>query len=1362
MLTLKILLGLILKGAITGAGSKAGQAVLEKLKEKFGKSLGEKVGAAFIRASEICHELGYQDIDPSLVDDPYYETLLYSFNAIDGSDLLDDDKLMNKLFLEEIFKIPELRDQVFNKKLDDIYQDVKEIKAILQKDTVNYLSAYSRDRFLSEYDFSDYPQYYIARQMAISTDRFRTEISSFNDLMQYYYKYKKENKPTPLRALIIADGGVGKSIYLKYLAQDCSGSEQYYPVFVSLRDLKPTDILQDYIERRFPEFKKIEAEAHSQLCFFLDGFDEIGDSSLAIKQINDFCCTYSESLIVLTSRRNSFSNQLPDFTNDFIFTLLDLTPNDIAKYIHTKYTSQNIDTDYFFEQVSENNLNNLLFNPFYLNALVDYYIKNDNTLRVRKKELIENLLFERIEQDKRKRPDLELDKPPVRLKILKLAKQFAFAQALMDQRSVSDKDMVRVFSEVYDLAIQCLPIKKGSFVENEQHWEFEHNIFLEHFVSDVLKELGINKIIEYASFEKKIKSKWRDIISHLLGILDTNKEEDTLFTSFVDWLIENDSEILLKIEDSQLSQEVRSQVFLQIYKYYQEKTIWLNVNGINIEQMARWGESKENVNHVFGNIINSGEHYRRRINATFVFRYFKLNQFTDREKAQMGKQYMDVLYKLESDDDEYKERLESYFISNFPFQDQNLLDQLIKHYHSTSSSEIISNILHLIEVNNLQDKYIETIINFLIKIGKRQTTGNFYMNAYPCLLKMNEESFYIKYFTSHLDEDLYYETMSYHRDEFKQIVQNCSIYSSDELIKLIISLSSKQAFWGSSTEWEIFAPFFENEEKRKRSITLLLEPFSSKVQDEMRYWRLNCTLARIVKIEDLPQIFETIDNRDLYIDVVRYSVVSDVQERVLEYLKSKYNYEPVPYTDPWAERSKNEFDILFEKDRFQEECFALFDELGDTFVPSELYKVEMKGKYWNRLIIYFMNWFVGKKEITKTQLETWFVKNSDYFDFYLNMKICNKLPHWNTNAKMPDLSDVQLTFIKAYYDKHINDAPFHLTIKHEEKNTCSVSSQASVLIKYMERFEFECPDHKLCEMLGNFNANFSFITKKISDKNILESCILDNLKNYTEFIASRILDMCKYCVDHKIHQALSAILDIIKDSDFDKYQKSNLIRYCVEKETWVEDIINVSSFLTQSEILDFCEELLQKYLLDKKSKYSNKETITQFLYQIIDKPENEENKLHAISLLVWLKEEKALQLLIDYCKEHSVLALDDAFNGFSVGNRMSDNYLEYEDIKLLPLLMELLEFSLTPEMLPQNSRHNKIERNLIHLVSLSTDNYIEVKLTLEEFIENNKGKYRDVESLNFTINKIEELHKEQETKRYTIREALDICKQEID
>lgn len=1358
-ISLTIILISIVKGFFSGIGSKTGQSFIEKVKERFESSVADKIGGAFLKASSNHVKLD-DNVENQInifEEDEYYSQLIYGFSLVDGEDLSPYHKQISKLFLIEIFKDETLKNILYNEKLDSLKKDTIEIKSVVQDIKGKFITTLSGsfDQFISEIDFEDFPHYYIHRKIAVDTDWFsENRISSFNELLDYC-RNSQQKKSLLIRVLIIADGGIGKSVYLKYLAKDCSKNKKLYPVYISLRDLKPNDILKDYIERRYPDLKKIDSTEYDQLCLFLDGFDEIGDSSAAVKQIDDLCRTYTRSHIILTSRRNSFFNQLPDFSDDFVFTLMDIDNKDIETYIQTVYIDYNIDTNHFFKEVHENNFSNLIYNPFYLDVLINCYISNENSLKISKKILIDNLITKRREKDKTKRPDLELEKPPTKLKVLQLGKKFAFVQALMDQRNLSNDDIARLFNNDFDLAINSLPIRKKSQIEGEQQWEFEHNIFLEHLVSDVLKDLELEQILEYSSSNNKIKSKWRDIISHLLGILDKDDiSEKGLYRNLINWLIKNDFELLLKVEDSQLSQDIRSEIFIQIYRWYQEKTIWIDTNKIDIKQMALFGGAKENILLVFDDIINENKHYRQRINASLIFQHFNLGILTPEENAIVANKYIDTIHGISIGISEYQDMLLHYLIYNFPFKNNDFIRRIIDHFQTITSSQIISSLLHLMNNNDLQDEYIDLLISWNVKIQKDHISEDYSTtdSLNLCLFKLKEPISYAKFFNSLVDEELFYSLYSYRKDDLKTIIKNSATYVNQDVISSIINLASKRDSWHSMKDWQTFEPFFLNENIRKDTIARLIEILTSEGLDEMSYWKYNCSLARIVNEGDLPLIFKTIDYQDFYITLSRFTPEgSSMYIEVLDYLKRKYNYIPVVHVNPWPEREKNEFNILFNKEQFKEECLAIFEYLNeDPIKPREFYKKEIQGEYWNRSSLAFLNWFGGKGEISKAGLEQWFKEHPDYFDYYLNLKICSRIPHWNTDQKMPQFTGQQLEEIKRFYDKHITDTSFIMTINKGKENSYSMSRIAPILITYMQRFNFDCPDDKLCEMLGNFNADFDWVIKKIKDKNLLKEIILENLKNYKEFDSSRILQQCKYATDQNIQEANSLIIEIIKDSQFDSYHKTEIIIDCVEKNRLVEDIIKDSTLLSQSQLLTLCKSLMGKNYFDNT-------TIKNLLYNIIVSPETNEIKLAAITLLIWIKDEKALKFLIDYCKDNSIIALYDPFNQIHVGADVPDNYLLYENIKMLPLLMEFLELSFNPAVLPKGRKSSKIENNITHLALLSEDNYVEVILTLEQFIKDNRHKYCDVESLNFTINRINELYQEKQSKRYTFKEAQNIC-----
>lgn len=213
---LEILLPLIGKGIITGAASKGGQALIDKLKEHFGETLAEKIGAAYLKASEQYSELENNVIiDNSLEDDSYYKSLIYGFNIIDGSNLSDYHKRINKLFLLELFKIPELANQVFNIKLDGIHKEVLDIK----KDTRDIVKK-----------FNLLEQEEAPEELLLNIEAASVDLSSYENTFQGKIHLERletteiynwilsdlKDKESNI-ALLVGNAGYGKSVVLKDL-----------------------------------------------------------------------------------------------------------------------------------------------------------------------------------------------------------------------------------------------------------------------------------------------------------------------------------------------------------------------------------------------------------------------------------------------------------------------------------------------------------------------------------------------------------------------------------------------------------------------------------------------------------------------------------------------------------------------------------------------------------------------------------------------------------------------------------------------------------------------------------------------------------------------------------------------------------------------------------------------------------------------------------------------------------------------------------------------------------------------------------------------------------------------------------------
>ena len=160
---------------------------------------------------------------------------------------------------------------------------------------------------------------------------------------EYDPKSKKESESlikvvTPMnvtklghRLSLIADGGYGKTLFLKHLllCEKRYGSDSFVektdliPVLVNLNEYRNTTTdIETFVYKQISRFdktitfEKLKADLSSGLFLFLfDALDEIGDKDIMnfIHGINDFCTRYDENYFIVSSRPSDTCSMLSGF-----------------------------------------------------------------------------------------------------------------------------------------------------------------------------------------------------------------------------------------------------------------------------------------------------------------------------------------------------------------------------------------------------------------------------------------------------------------------------------------------------------------------------------------------------------------------------------------------------------------------------------------------------------------------------------------------------------------------------------------------------------------------------------------------------------------------------------------------------------------------------------------------------------------------------------------------------------------------------------------------------------------------------------------------------------------------------------------
>lgn len=279
------------------------------------------------------------------------------------------------------------------------------------------------------------------------------------------------------RIVIIGDAGVGKTIELKRVAAHFSeDNSKYFPVFIKLNK---------YVDQNIEDFlpDNWEAIPENQLLLILDGLDEIESKNKrdAIRKIELFSEQHSVAAIIVSCRSNFYqssgTNSLGTLKDFKEFILLPIDRLQIDSYINTNLAIQAND---FESNIQKNQLDDLLYIPFYLSELVKLYCSK-NKFPNSKAELFENFISSRLDWDaEHYRTTIELENE--RTLIIATLEKIALYAETLERNSITDDELKKLLPDanIRNLTKYCSLINKSEGETNT--WQFVHNNIQEYLV----------------------------------------------------------------------------------------------------------------------------------------------------------------------------------------------------------------------------------------------------------------------------------------------------------------------------------------------------------------------------------------------------------------------------------------------------------------------------------------------------------------------------------------------------------------------------------------------------------------------------------------------------------------------------------------------------------------------------------------------------------------------------------------------------------------------------------------------------------------------------------------------------------------
>lgn len=371
------------------------------------------------------------------------------------------------------------------------------------------------------------------------------------------------------RLLLVGDAGIGKSFELVSIYWHYEKHEEYFPIWLSLRNTNYANIKNiisyaqsNTINRKLP-------------LLIIDGLDELGGDNIAALCSDLGTAVYGnpEVRIILSSRTN-FKIAIDGFTK---FMILPLEHKEIL----TIASQKNIDnTDAFWECLNKSGCLPLAKIPFYLVDIIRIYSKTGSLPE--RSQLLDQMISFRFKRADERHPSLyENSIMGNEYEVRLLLKKLGFLMQSIHQYSLGNNNYTHFFTTPERTFLNKTGLISLKEKEHGLFCEFEHNIFREYLVAEFLCTIKFEDLIKIITFDeegKKLRPSWVNVVAFLLSFRDCDDLKQ--------WLINNATDIIYEFESDRFGISERNEIFktmmqdcfhkdYPIYSIYNEQKIAL-------------------------------------------------------------------------------------------------------------------------------------------------------------------------------------------------------------------------------------------------------------------------------------------------------------------------------------------------------------------------------------------------------------------------------------------------------------------------------------------------------------------------------------------------------------------------------------------------------------------------------------------------------------------------------------------------------------------------------------------------------------------------------------------------------------------
>ncbi len=1200
------------------------------------------------------------------------------------------------------------------------------------------------------------------------------EVDSYENYNTYYEFDKNkitlnslildaEKEHRAARLLLLSIAGIGKSSELGHLAYSFSNMENWQVCLINLSNYTGGSITELF-NNQYENWVYWEKET----LLLIDGLDEVKatDFLTACKEINLLSLTNPQVHIVVSSRTNFIKPSAPELDK---FNLVYLNPLSYAERVaFIKAVLPNDNHDEFLSLLRNSGLEEHSNSPFYLHNAIEIYKENGgNSFPKTKAEVFEKILSYRIKQDLRKFTKSITD--GYEFKVRKNLEKLAITMSMAGLTSIDYPDMSRILTDKeIQLCNHSLIVKQHS----DSKWRFEHKSFQEYITATTLIQRSISEVLRIIAFAAPInfiKPKWVNVTSFLV---DISGENENTGGKLIEWLIQNNKEVLIRFERDKIPQQVRLDLVKAIYIEHKKKRILIFAKDYRYDSLSDFvGHSKYFIQFLIDEISELSEN-KTLESALELFRYVYI--LPDEVKSKIQELLLDVLY--DKNTTPYSKKAAINCIIAHNIYNETLIHKIVTLCPDINTKEVRSSIYSLILEADLQDKYVRYFIkdgfDIIIEYNNKVKSVGSEYSLYRLLIKCET-----------LDSILFiFRHLTNNKDYFVKIIGD-DFYDIDKSLLIPLIKNAERVFrlaptkifnllykyllaYGDEFRFEKLKPelslFFSNTGTSLKAFCKLWSDERNKIGKRDKAFYIGITIDESVA-EKLTKDILSYKYTQLEIQDIFWGLSTankhDLRKRMIETTRvvvgnlfaEQKSHED--YLEEKEEREKRNQELLLSKGEFLKSLYSVFDVLKKESLASEdLYAVrrdkEIEEEFDNSLAIDTLRGYAHKKSVTKESISHLFEPFKKWEGFVLNevYKLVNSQTSLN-----PDL----ILFIQKWVDKNVHVVKFKESLVFKANGQITFQWLEEYFVKFVVELKLKVPESILMQMIwydfsGVYNdlpsesgmKIHTHIISNIGNREVLKDYLIGNLKQGI-FGKVPLLTHLKVCTILSDRRALKFVCTALADPNLDDWTKIKVYAFFKEMGSELEYIKEVYDSLV---VFDYwAKHLTSEYMANGDYSIKHK-LLSWFDNDKTNEDDKNEIALHLIS-----------------CGE--IIGLAHIFNEENNKNfLLQTHYSPQESFTLrningklaLPYFISILHIPFSPQYPDSSfSAVRTLKRQFIMEIGLSNDeNYRLINQEIKSFIKKNERKLPNVRYLWHELDKLSTQYLQNKEDNFSFDEAI--------